>query len=982
MMAPRFKYRYFSFLFLLSGFAGIIYESVWVHYAKILTGHAAFAQSFLLVIFLAGMAAGAFWGGKIAGKHKRLFLFYAGAEALIGLFALLYHPIFEAIKHLLFQGIYPNFAPAFAETLKWLMLFLLTFPATVMMGATFPLLAVALQRNMPGQNGRLVSQLYFTNSMGAAAGILFAAWILIPEKGLHFTVVAAGIFNILVAMLAILFIGNKNDEILTKSKTRIPTRKNTPLGRFLIVAALITGAASFIYQIAWIRMLSMVLGSSIQSFELMLSAFIFGLAIGAWIIRRKIDRLKNPVAMLLVVQVVMGLLAMLSPLVYNNTFYLMEWLLAMLTRDAAGYTLFNLSGQAIAFLVMLPATICAGMALPLMIKLMQTENNSGESIGNIYAADTAGGIIGVLLAFHLLLPLAGLKFTLIIAGAMDVLLGLFFFRYLKKAAGKPLKLLGWSSMAVILFTLVFVSPDPLKMASGVFRYGGINETNTMLFHRDGKTATIAVYQTTGGSKVLTTNGKPDASINDFGRVSGDEATQILLAALPASIQPKTKDVAVIGLGSGVTAHVALTNPNINKLDVIEIEPVVADAAPFFLPHNENIFTDSRYRLHMADARTFLSQPNAKYDLIISEPSNPWVSGMASLFTKEFYQIVNIALRDEGMFVQWLHTYEMSIPLVASVIKALSPFFNDYHLYFLDDGDVVIIGKKGGLLSYPSQEVFSFASKELERLGIATPSDLRIRRIGGKSNLDTFFKSYIHPANSDYFPFLEYEAPAARFMQLNANGLLELVTYPLPMPLQKNKKPLIDMESLSSDPTFALSGKYKTAPHFYLSIMKEANGEFFDKPPVDAYHALIIRNIKEILKEENRYFSGESWQMYLWPFHGATMPFLSPEKNVALWETLSGSSHFEHLPEKVKIEALLFQAVANADFDAILKFSEHILENPKIYSESLLDYATAARLCASIELEDENVEVSEIKNRLQKEDNVVMRYLISVLDGKD
>lgn len=979
---PRSKYRYFSFLFLLSGFAGIVYESVWVHYAKILTGHAAFAQSFLLVIFLAGMTAGAFWGGKIAAKHRRLILFYAGAEALIGIFALLYHPLFEGVNHFLFQEAYPNFSPAFVEMLKWLMLFLLTFPATVMMGATFPILAIALQRNMPGQKGRIVSQLYFTNSMGAAAGILFAAWVLIPEKGLHFTVVAAGIFNLLIALLSLFSVDGKNDATPVSSENHIPERRNPTFSKLLIVAAMITGAASFIYQIAWIRMLSMVLGSSIQSFELMLSAFIFGLAVGAMLIRRKIDRFKNPMAVLIVVQVVMGLLAMLSPAVYNNTFYLMEWLLTKLERNASGYLLFTISGQAIAFLVMLPATICAGMALPLMIKIMQQESNTGESIGNIYAADTAGGIVGVLLAFHFLLPLAGLKYTLIIAGTLDVVLGWIFFRYLKKPAGNPLKVLIPVSAAVIFFTIVFVHPDPLKMASGVFRYGRINLTNTMLFHRDGKTATIAVYETAAGSKVLTTNGKPDASVNMHGRVSGDEATQVLLAALPASIRTQTPDIAVIGLGSGITAHVALLNPNVGKLDAIEIEPEVETAAQFFLPDNQNIFSDNRYRLHLADARTFLSQPAAKYDLIISEPSNPWVSGMASLFTKEFYQIIHNALRDTGMFVQWLHTYEMNIPLMASVAKALSPYFSDYHLYYLDDGDVVFAGVKTGRIPYPSGDVFSFAGSGLEKLGINTQDDLLIRHIGSKANLDGFFGSYPAPANSDYFPYLEYEAPKVRFLGTSADDLMQLSTYPLPLPGIHERRPTINAADLGPDPTLALSEHYKTALHLYQSIMETATGEYVEKPPVDAYHALIARNIKEILKEQNRFFSGESWQLYLWPFHSATMPFLSPEQNAAIWETLYGSSHFEKLPERVKTEALLYRAAALADLKGMMKHAETILENTDIYTESLADYAVAARLCAKIELEDEIVEVSEIKNRLQKEDNVVLRYLISVLEGRD
>ncbi len=967
----RFKYRYFSILFMLSGFAGIVYESVWVHYIKIIVGHAAFAQTFILIIFLGGLSVGAWLGANMLRRSKKLFLLYAIAEALIGVLALFFHPLFDLATGFLLVNVYSNLPNLLAETIKWSFIVLLTLPPTVLMGATFPVLTAAFQRKFPDKKGRIVSQFYFVNSLGASAGILVCAFILIPDLGLPGSLVFAGTLNLLIAVFAFLIPENSiGKDKAQDQRIHSKTIHTTRIIKYLYVAALITGASSFVYQIVWIRMLSMVLGSSVQSFELMLSAFILGLALGAFIIKSKIDRFAKGENVFVIVQLLMGTFAIVSLLVYNNTFRIMEWLLGVIQRDQEGYLIFNISSHVIAYLVMLPATICAGIILPLIIKMIQQNGHGEEAIGKVYALDTAGGIIGIVAAVYILMPQFGLKFLLVIAGVIDILIGLGLLFITGQKFTTNLKALIFVSLSIVFGIIIFVHPDPVKMASGVFRYGNIEKENNILFQKDGKTATIAVFETPNGNVVLSTNGKPDASVNVFERVSGDEATQLLLAALPMSLRYDAKNVAVIGLGCGKTAHTALMNVQVDHLDVIEIESAVVEASKYFRPYVYNIFTDHRYDLHIADARNFFSKSKDTYDLIISEPSNPWVSGMASLFTYEFYETVASKLNDEGLFVQWIHTYEMSLPLVASIVKAFSSHFADYQLYFLDDGDVALIGKKTGILTLPGNEIFNNPemNAELSRLGIESKYDLWTRFIGNKHVLNPFFFSYTNPANSDYFPILEYDAPRVRFLGSSAGELIDLISFPAPVLRSMWNSELIPPDSIGLDYTFEYAAKFRNALEIYKFFKSDNIHENPNYGAMDVLNKLVLRNIRAIRKPDFEATSTDLWSPYVRMLARATVPFLNENQLDVIWNSIIESSGWSQLPENAQIAIQLYQAAGQLDYTKILMLTDHLQKHfPETISPEI-EYQFTISLWALL-MTGQNDEALELWNKYKQPENI-------------
>jgi predicted membrane-bound spermidine synthase len=771
-------------IFTVSGFSGLIYESIWSHYLKLFLGHAAYSQVLVLVIFMGGLAIGSLLAGHFSTRWKRVLLAYALVEAITGVIALLFHGAFDRITQASFVHVIPHLGSASAvQAYKWGLGALMLLPQSILLGMTFPLMSAGFVREAPDSAGRSVALLYFTNSLGGAIGVLASGFLLIPNFGLPGAIMTAGLLNLVVAFATWLLVSK-----MSLPETSAAQRIAPPVAadaralsyRFLLFASLVTGMASFCYEIGWLRMLSLVLGASTHAFELMLSSFILGLALGGLWIKRRVDRATDPRNFLAIIQVAMGLLALLTLFVYGRTFDWMSVVMNTFTRTQLGYTGFNWSSHAIASLLMLPATFCAGMTLP-VITFAALRIGAGErAIGGVYAANTVGAIAGIVLATHVLMPAFNAKGVIFAGAAMDFGLGLLLFATMAPPA-RVRRTAAAGVIGVVAFAVTYLaaSVDPLTLTSGVFRYGfSRSSQDEVLYLRDGKTANVSVSRK--GSEVsIATNGKIDASINMGPGAAGvDELTQTLLGALPLMLSPSPKTAAVVGFGSGMTTHTLLSDPGIERVDTIEIEARMVEAAHRgFFPRNRQAYEDPRSHIHIEDAKTYFSVANKQYDIIVSEPSNPWVSGISSLFTQEFYRHVSGRLNEGGLLVQWVQLYEIDFASVASIMKALSPWFQDYAVYIADRDNIVIVARKNASLGLPQERVFAWPRlrEELARMDVRSSDDVRARRVGGKALLDPFFATSLAPVNSDYFPFIDNRAARARFMrQIAAEPVLLLI----------------------------------------------------------------------------------------------------------------------------------------------------------------------------------------------------------------
>jgi spermidine synthase len=799
--SPRMQYLLFA-AFALSGFSGLIYESVWTNYLKFFLGHAAYAQSLVLAMLMGGMAGGAWLSSRFNARITNALMAYAIVEALIGVFGLIFHQLFVGASAFMYDTLLPGVdAPVAVELVRWGMAAALILPQTLLLGATFPLMSVGLLRAFPNTPGRSISLLYFTNSIGAVVGVLLSGFVLIEAVGLPGTVLAAGVVNIL---LAIVVYGCAKGR--AASPATVDAGKSQPapaLLRPMLLVAMVTGLSSFIYEVSWIRMLSMITGASTHAFELMLSAFILGLALGGLWLRQRIDRFAQPLVALGLIQLLMGGLALCSVLAYNLGMEVMSGLFKALRPGDSGYLLFNLSSHAMAMVLMLPTTFMAGMTLPLITMVLYRNGGGEAAIGKVYSFNTLGAIAGIIFAAILLLPLVGLKMAIIVGAVLDLALALYLFSHAR--LGRSRQAGAWAVVAAAVLVGVLSPPfDTALMSNSIFR--GIDAANhkkkKMLLHRDGRTATVDVTQAGVSLLTIATNGKPDATVNiGPGPATADEPTMVLLGALPQLLKPKLDAAAMIGMGAGTSADVMLMAPQLKQLDIVEIESAMIEGARLFGPRSARAFSDQRSHIYIDDAKSYFSSHKKRYDVIVSEPSDTWVSGVATLFTDEFYGRMRQHLTADGLLVQWVATYGSSPEIFASIMKAIGRNFSDYRLYATTDAVVVIIAKVNGVVPQLDPQGFDnpVLASALARVGIGSINDLHAQEIGDKVLLDPLFQQNGAPINSDYFPFVDQHAVQARYLGQRFNDVTSLVSAGIPWPGTsfQGDRPVSDNEQMRS-----------------------------------------------------------------------------------------------------------------------------------------------------------------------------------------
>lgn len=776
-------------LFVLSGVAGLIYQSVWSNYLGLTLGHAAYAQSLVLAIFMGGMALGAWLASRKAPDMQRLIRAYAWVEILIGMVGLVFHSVFVGYTEFSQDVVLPALHnDGLAHAWQWSTAALLIAPQSVLLGMTFPLLSGGYLRLTPGEDGQVLGGLYFTNSIGAAFGALLCTFVLLPWGGMPGAVRVAGAINVLVGVLAwgvAAAIGEGGSSTAAPAVDTVDAGRPGGLRRprWLLLAAGVTGATSFVYELGWVRLLNQALGTTVHAFELMLSAFILGLALGGLWVRRRSSRIIDPVAATGHAQVWMGIAALISVPVFTQSFNGVAWLMGALARNDSGYLLFNLGSAVIAMLVMLPAAFFAGMTLPLLTMALLRGGHGEASIGRVYAANTLGAIVGVFLTLHALIPAIGVGLSITLAATADLVLGLLLLRYLSLVT----RWVGYAMSAAcgvlaLAFSLQFGRPDPLAQTAGVFRTGQTRVPGQkVVFLRDGKTATVSVFEEDGGYSAISTNGKPDAAINVTGQglASSDEITMRMAAALPLALMSRPDTIAVIGWGSGMTTATLLGSPIPKTVTTIEIEPAMHDGARLLGPKVARGYSDPRSMPKFDDARTYFATGNRQFDVVISEPSNPWVSGVASLFTKEFYGFVHRHLRPGGLLVQWIQSYEIDDRLLSSMVAALVSVYPHVDVYLTNSADLMFVARDRPLPPLVLRNL-SALQGDLVEVGLRDDADFRMRRIGSERILRAFVTYTGASPHSDFHPTVSLEGPRTRFTAASSTVLQDLVINGLPV----------------------------------------------------------------------------------------------------------------------------------------------------------------------------------------------------------
>lgn len=756
------------FLFFLSGSTSLVYQLLWTRRLTLILGHSVLAVSSVVSITMAGLALGAWAAGRASTGVPRIQVQrYAGLEAFIGLWALLSFSLLQGTStlYLTAAGAGWSGTPLYLIGLAGAALVLL--PPTAAMGATLPLLCVALVRQevLPGH---LLSELYGVNTLGAFTGAALTGFALLPLFGTWTSLVGAALINFGLALMG---------SVLSKSfreqarQTESYSPGTVPRGALLAFG--LVGVASMVLQVGWTRGLILTLGSSTYAFAAVLSIFLLGIALGsilfallpaAWVARLTASGVG---ALILLGGIAAGLSTVLLgylPLVFILLF---SWTGGEFSRVLSLQLLMVLS-------VIGPTCLIMGLVFPAINQVFgRSDPSLGGQVGRLYAVNTVGCIVGALLAGFFLIPWVGVQHTLQSAVMLQLLACLVFFGWRGKLAG--------SLVAALCLLAPTWSPGLMSAGSGIYGQGRIEVSLSELkqelwlppaYYRDGFSTTVSVHVSGPGSMTVKVNGKVDASLNQT-----DRQTMYFAGYLGGLFVEQPARAAVIGLGSGMTLEALSHFPQLQSIECAELEPAMLEANRFWYGYNGQVLDDPRVQVRLTDGRTLLQSASEPYDLIISEPSNPWIAGVGDLFTQDFFAICRDRLSEQGVMIQWFHFYGVSDREVGMVFNSFFQAFPEGSVWLSAPGDLLMVGSKKPLK--PSTARFRKlydSSPELQKrlyeTGILYPDSLAGLELFDRRRALEFRPEA--PLNTDDRPLLEFAAPRHLFQDDLVAGNLRLL----------------------------------------------------------------------------------------------------------------------------------------------------------------------------------------------------------------
>ncbi|HOB31662.1 MAG TPA: fused MFS/spermidine synthase [Verrucomicrobiota bacterium] len=757
-------------LFFCSGATALVYEVVWSKLLSQLVGSTVYAQTIVLAVFMGGLALGNRLFGRLADRLRQPVQMYGILEIGIGLYAVLF-PSLDRLADWIFIRLGTSIADkaGLLLLLKGVLSAGLLLGPTILMGGTLPLMASWLQR-FTTEGGRRSARFYSINSLGAVFGSWLAGFFLVQRFGMPTTLVIAAVVNLAIGAAAIFasrsgWLGKPAAvETSTSSKPSIAAPGTLRMAG-LIVA--VTGGVSMGLEVLASRSLGMVFGSSLQSFAIVLMAFILGIGLGsAWIASPKRQIRSSEGMIVLLLCLAAGWMALL---VFNIENWVDFYRLARtgLNRTDVGYTYNLLLNSAIALVILgLPAGFI-GAVLPLMIRAVSRAHASlGEQVGWLLTWNTLGAVVGVLFTGFVLMPIVGLRnafgvLTLMLAGVALLIARQHRFKGATLGAGIvclsicSLFLFGTEGWQHVISSGVFREAakeyDPQAMAK---RKAAVE----IIYYKDAPDATVGVEKTSE-SLVMTINGKPDASSH-----YKDFPTQMLLAHLPMLARPEAKDIFLLGLGSGITAGALLGHP-INQLVLAENCAPVIEAAGLFDSWNRDALDDPRTHLLLEDGRTVLKLYPHQYDVIITAPSNPWSAGVGSVFSQDFYKLAAARLKPGGLMVQWFQMYEMQDDIVLLLLRTFRSVFPYMEIWDATGGDIIMIGSMQPWATGPAQFRKAFQVErvrdDLRTLDLLTPEMVMARQLASQRTAPAIPGP--GPVQTDMSPVLEYAAPRALFL---------------------------------------------------------------------------------------------------------------------------------------------------------------------------------------------------------------------------
>lgn len=695
------KKRTLSFLFVcISGASALIYEIVWQRYLAILLGAHARASSVVLAVFLGGMSIGYAYFGRLSLKGKfNLIRTYCLVEVLLAAWAVCF-PVFFHFAFKSTGWLYQTFGINNLLIDLWISALLIGFP-TILMGGTLPLLTQALSKNVEDAS-RLHSKLYGFNTLGACFGCLFAGYVLIPETSFEKALFVGAGLNLFTALYFYLNFKTAVSEakIAPGSSKKEALTKNQ---KALVAVGFTSGLCLLTLETVLIRLMGLATGASNFNFTIIVAVFIFSLAVGSLAMKRVS---KATIKTLLWNQVLCTLLLVLLYVSGDYWSYAVHVIRSGLKDVPQSFYLFQLLlAGATTLLLVLPIGMC-GLTLPLCFHLLKDEEETlGFRVGQLYCWNTVGCVVGSLFGGYLLfnyLNLDQIFRVTVLAMVLTIAFSFYISMHQKRAFNHYFPgALGIASFLVVLFlpgyhTDRWIQPFRNQEQTEVTLKGAqafgefLSRSTRMAFWKDGPNTSMGIGATpkegNEESRSIFVNGKSD------GNTRGDFFTTLMLAHIPALLSNKIDKACVIGFGTGITVGTLALYSEVKQIDVLEIANTIVENAYQFDAYNGGVSKNPKVKFHEMDAFRFFEARKEPYDLIISEPSNPWVMGIENLYSEEFYRLARKQLSADGTFAQWIHTYSFNDDLFRMVIRTMRKEFPYLSVFQLKGGDFALVGR--------------------------------------------------------------------------------------------------------------------------------------------------------------------------------------------------------------------------------------------------------------------------------------------------
>ncbi len=740
-------------VFTASGFAGLVYEVVWMRLLTAVLGSTSAAIAAVLAAFMGGLALGSAAFGALVDRSRSPLRVFAGIELGIAATGLLV-PVLLAGLAPLYAWLQPAAAsPSSAlAMLQFLLSLAVLMMPTALMGGTLPALTRAVVP--PGRVARGVAALYAANTLGATAGAFSAGFILLPAIGMRATYVAAAI-NVLTAGAALLVARRegltRRVAIGTASQPRAPLASLRPwLGRLVALTAAVSGFGALAAEVAWTRLLVFGLGSTTYAFATMLTTFLGGLALGSWGAMQAARAIRRPARALAVVQGLVGIVGVASLLAYTR--YAERIATATHAAIDTSWIRATAIGFAAAAGALLPATLLMGATFPLACAAYaEGRGRLGGAVGRLYAMNTLGAIVGSLAAAFLLIPWWGIQETLVILAAGNLLMAAVL--ALAEGGRGALKLAAPAVLAALGLVLAPALRAPLHQPD----IGG-----RLLFYREGRLSTVSVVENADGYKTLHI---------DKIAVAGTDPVMLTdqksLAHLPMLLHPGATRALTVGFGSGGASWSFTRYSRLQQVDCAEIDPTVLEASSHFHESHHNVFGERKFELILDDARSFLQRTDRTYDIISTDCTDLRYKSNAMLYTREYFQLCRRRLNRGGLTVVWLPLGGLStedLRVAVATFRAVFPRMSVWYMNNAPAHYVLLIGADRDIpidiQSLREQLAEKTVAEDLAEIGLADPWKIVSGFLFGAEGAARFAGGA--PVNTDARPILEFSVPRGGF----------------------------------------------------------------------------------------------------------------------------------------------------------------------------------------------------------------------------